>query len=104
MAEPSVGVPVAKSVPVRSPLSSGRNATEKLQLALGARPAQGAPLSTNWRGSAIASVSDFAVRLSMVNCRDTPIEPVACGPYSASSATISSPSSSVVYAPVSGTV
>src|ERR1035437_2693225 len=67
VAEPSVGVPWAKSVPVMSPLTSGRNATEKLQLAYGARPEHGAPGRTNWRGNEIDRASDFAVRLSMVN-------------------------------------
>jgi len=104
VAEPSVGVAWAKSVPVMSPLASGRKATEKLQLAYGARPEQGAPKRTNWRGDAMARASDFAVRLSMVNWRVMPVELVACGPYSASFAIISRPSSSVVYAPANETV
>jgi hypothetical protein len=48
-----VGLAWAKRVPVMSPLVSGRKVTEKLQLALGARPEQGGPERTNWRGRAM---------------------------------------------------
>jgi hypothetical protein len=80
VAEPSVGLACAKRVPVTSPLVSGRKVTLKLQLAFGARPEQGGPLSTNWRGIAMLSARDLAVRLLMVNCRVRPRVPVGLGP------------------------
>jgi hypothetical protein len=80
VAEPSVGVPWAKSVPVMSPLVRGRKVTEKVQEALGARAAQGGSLSRNWRGRESARVRDLAVRLLMVNCWVRPRVLVGVGP------------------------
>ncbi len=84
-------------------MSRGRNETEKLQLAFGARPEQGGPVRMNWRGIAMERASDFGVRLLMVNSRVTPVAPVACGPNWASLATIWRAASSTVSAPVSET-
>src|ERR1017187_8604923 len=95
-AEPPGGAGCAKSVPVMSPWVSGRKETEKLQLALGARPEHGAPERTNCRGNAIERARDFAVRLLMVNWRVMPVEPVVWGPNWASLAMICRPVSSVV--------
>src|SRR5260370_179762 len=80
VAEPSVGLAWAKRVPVTSPLVSGRKVTLKLQLAFGARPEQGGPLSTNWRGIAMLSARDLTVRLLMVNGRVRPRGLVGLGP------------------------
>ena len=96
VAEPSVGLAWAKSEPVMSPLVRGRKATEKLQLALGARPEQGGPLRVNWRGSAMSSARDLAVRLLMVNWRVRPRVLVGLGPKLAWAGMIWRPISSVV--------
>jgi len=85
---PSEGVAWALSVPGMLPLVRGRKATEKVQLALGARPPQGAPVSVNWRGIAIFRVTDFAVRLSIVNWRADASEPTGNGPYCSAPGTI----------------
>ena len=82
----------------------GRKVTSKLQLALGARPEQGGPLSTNWRGIAMLSARDLTVRLLMVNCRVRPRVLVGLGPKLAWAGVIWRPMSSVVYVPASGMV
>lgn len=62
MALPSVGAAWAKTVPVMSPLVSGRKATEKVQPAPGASAAHGGSVRTNWRGSLSERLRDFVVR------------------------------------------
>ena len=73
---------LAKRVPGMSPLVSGRKATEKLQLPLGARLMQAGPSSTNSRGIVTSSVSCREVRLVMVKRRLWLSVPVGMGPYS----------------------
>ena len=61
-------------------VGEGEEGDAKLQLALGARAAQGGPARTNWRGRATSRVRDLAVRLLMVNWRVPPRVAVGVGP------------------------
>jgi hypothetical protein len=79
-----------------SPLVRGREATAKLQEALGARAAQGGPEGANWRGKEMERLRDLAVRLLMVNWRVRPTVEVGLGPKSAWVGMIWRPVSAVV--------